>query len=1447
MPEQSIVDTESVADVNRKSQSSKRFLMGSVARVSIGLGVIGLLGLALWLGRIPLAEAGLNGFLRSKGIPADVTIENLQFDTAIIRDLQLGSQAMPNLTARNIIIKWRVDSKAQMVFIERLDSDGAMLHIAVDKDGKPDFGALAPLLKPSDGPKRSIVTDVRLTNATVIVDTVEGQGRARLDAWGGEGVGWTGRGDITPPAKFFTKVLPAGQSFAPIRLGFALRQLPTTDASKDTSTILGFSVLPKGQSLRYLGYDVLGIAGDITGQVQLRGGGFRIDTRPTTLAVKRITGETIDIRDLDMATSPVFWNQAGSWQTNSQGSFTVTGGYSSLRLVDARLSSGPTRFGLGAARADSGRMQLEYQSDIQRLAGPITARRLVFAGTAATSLADMAQLGNGTFVGKGQISGSGIVVPADFRSRLPKTLPPAVQNAITGAFSSSGAYDYRISPTASQIRLLGPLSVRGASGLRASLVPNARGAPTLSIANKPNGTFAISGLASGRTIFDLPALGRVQGNIEGATFGPRGWALVSSDLTLSSPALLPSVLSNLRFRQLTLEGDPSGKLKGHGIGQVAISAPGSSRALLGFDLRGTPATVSGTIVGPVEGFGSALGLGGYGISRGTANISGNASRNGNNWAIDARGQLRGTTLTFATVSATNPTLQWNAKSNLNAKTLQGSISGNLVGELGTGASAGTQVGDARSSLQFAGIISPSRAQLRGTGSLNLSSLRRASTGSSGQVSVSGLRAAGPFTVSSNESRSGTGFWNGALVLSSDLSLGADRVQSGNTQVSRARVLAPISASISQGNGWRTQGRLQGQAGQILFANASTSDVRLEGPFSATSTPTGWRGQSAFNLAAQTLNSGDTRLNGLTARTELGIVSAQNGNLSVTSPNCLFFNAQSGRFPGDARVNAASGKLCPNANGQLAVISANGPRLFATTSLAPFTITMGGPTADQSIDIGEVNGTITTKPNGTLGLNLFASQFGLNFKMPDGTTAIIKANEAALDIVPKAAGIGLQGRLGRLSSIGLPVLLSGGATADMTAGADALSGRFNFDDIIIKDIEKSVRYGEARLVGGGTLAGNQVTIIADVLEPASNIKMANLTLTHNIASGAGSLDVQAKDLLMSPEPVRGRPGLDIVTLIPPLRGVVSDMVGVANASATVAWARTTPLVSSAKIDTRGLDFSTMLGPITGLSGEINLDDLLLVRTPGQQTIKVGSFDPGLPIENGTVNFSLPGNNSLQLEDASWPFAEGKLSVRPATWAFRDGDQVFAIDVENVDLAKLLRLTDVPNLEIDGKVSGVFPIEVRNGNVEIVGGKLRAREGGGVIRYTGPGASPPPPPPRGVFARIRQRLFGKPAPAGADLAINALRALEYKILEITVDGRITGELQVGVVLEGANQQVLSGQPFKFNIRMNVPVGQLLENLNRLNNAGSSPEVLKEIDRVMREERATTPPAVPAVPVP
>jgi hypothetical protein len=307
-------------------------------------------------------------------------------------------------------------------------------------------------------------------------------------------------------------------------------------------------------------------------------------------------------------------------------------------------------------------------------------------------------------------------------------------------------------------------------------------------------------------------------------------------------------------------------------------------------------------------------------------------------------------------------------------------------------------------------------------------------------------------------------------------------------------------------------------------------------------------------------------------------------------------------------------------------------------------------------------------------------------------------------------------------------------------------------------------------------------------------------------------------------------LDADDIIPALQGVILDVVGDVSGSASIAWGPNQATVSDAKLSTANLDFLTLLGQVTNLTGDFSLDDLLAVRSAGQQGFTVAQFDPGLPIEDVNVVFALPGDNTLQLIDASWPFADGKLSVRPASWTFRDGDQSFAVDVEDVDLARFLGLTKIPNLQIDGRVSGVFPIEARNGSVEIVGGRLQAREGGGKIRYTGPipGSDPKTPPKKLPWY---QRLFAPKQPTPAEIAAQALAGIEYEIDVITVDGRITGDLTLGVVLVGANPQVLSGVPIKLNVKATLPVGQMTDMATRFFESATNADMLKELDKLDR----------------
>ena len=485
------------------------------------------------------------------------------------------------------------------------------------------------------------------------------------------------------------------------------------------------------------------------------------------------------------------------------------------------------------------------------------------------------------------------------------------------------------------------------------------------------------------------------------------------------------------------------------------------------------------------------------------------------------------------------------------------------------------------------------------------------------------------------------------------------------------------------------------------------------------------------------------------------------------------------------------------------------------------------------------------------MDLTSKEVGYTFKLPDGGFAELNAQDSSLRLTPDSSGMTLRGQLAGLRAKGLPVEISGTATADLQAQRTGLVGNLAFENLLVRDVptyfpaldengqqvERPARFGMLSLNGEGTINGSQIDIQSDISLAESGAFLARAILNHNAETGLGRLDALAETISFGqlPKDSSGtfkqwnRP-LDADDIVPALQGVILDVVGDVSGTASMAWGPNQATVSDAKLSTANLDFLTLLGQVTNLTGDFSLDDLLTVRSAGLQGFTVAQFDPGLPIEDVNVVFALPGDNTLQLTDASWPFADGKLSVRPASWTFRDGDQSFAVDVEDVDLARFLGLTKIPNLQIDGRVSGVFPIEARNGSVEIVGGRLQARDGGGKIRYTGPiPSSDPKKPPKKL--PWYQRWFAPKQPTAEEIAAQALAGIEYEIDVITVDGRITGDLTLGVVLVGANPQVLSGVPIKLNVKATLPVGQMTDMATRFFESATNADMLKELDKLDR----------------
>ena len=125
------------------------------------------------------------------------------------------------------------------------------------------------------------------------------------------------------------------------------------------------------------------------------------------------------------------------------------------------------------------------------------------------------------------------------------------------------------------------------------------------------------------------------------------------------------------------------------------------------------------------------------------------------------------------------------------------------------------------------------------------------------------------------------------------------------------------------------------------------------------------------------------------------------------------------------------------------------------------------------------------------------------------------------------------------------------------------------------------------------------------------------------------------------------------------------------------------------------------------------------------------------------------------------------------------------------AEIFKLISIDGLTGSGLLDGPIPLTVEGGKVAIAGGKLVAR-GPGVISFR-PGVLPP---------EIAQ------AGESVDLALKALANFHYTKLTLTLDKAETGEGTVLLQLEGNNPDLLSGQPFNFNIRIDSNFDRLAE---------------------------------------
>lgn len=382
---------------------------------------------------------------------------------------------------------------------------------------------------------------------------------------------------------------------------------------------------------------------------------------------------------------------------------------------------------------------------------------------------------------------------------------------------------------------------------------------------------------------------------------------------------------------------------------------------------------------------------------------------------------------------------------------------------------------------------------------------------------------------------------------------------------------------------------------------------------------------------------------------------------------------------------------------------------------------------------------------------------------------------------------------RLSAVPLNLLDANGAW-QMANGILSLSdGAFRIEDRAVEPrFEPLVTQG-ARL----TLSDNVISAKATLFEPKTRREVTALTLRHDLASGRGRADLQVARLAFDK-------ALQPDMLSKQLLGVVANVQGTIGGAGQIDWTAQR-MSSTGRFTTSGLDLAAAFGPAQGIVGTVEFTDLLGLVTAPHQRLAIAAINPGIEVAAGELLFQLKPDGVAAIEGGHWPLLGGSISLRPGE--FRMGlaeTRRFVIDIEALDAARFLTQMELANISATGTFDGTLPLVFDQNGGRIEGGLLVSRPPGGSLSYVG-------------------ALTYKDLSPMANFAFDALKSLDYRTMQIGMDGALEGEIVTRVRFDGVKQGAgakrnfltrrLASLPLQFNVNLRAPFYGLINSFKAM----------------------------------
>lgn len=345
---------------------------------------------------------------------------------------------------------------------------------------------------------------------------------------------------------------------------------------------------------------------------------------------------------------------------------------------------------------------------------------------------------------------------------------------------------------------------------------------------------------------------------------------------------------------------------------------------------------------------------------------------------------------------------------------------------------------------------------------------------------------------------------------------------------------------------------------------------------------------------------------------------------------------------------------------------------------------------------------------------------------------------------------------------------------------------------VEDREKDARF-RPLIARGATLTLKSTTLVADAVlrEPRSDRHVVTAHIVHDLDTERGFADLDVPGLVFDRQ-------MQPTTLTRLALGVIANAQGTVDGKGRIDWQRG-KVTSTGQFHTDALDFAAAFGPVKGTSGTVYFSDLLGLKTAPDQKLRFASINPGIEATDGELSFQLEEGLRLRVNGATWPFLDGELRLRPTGLALGTSEvRRFTLEVIGIEAGRFVERMNLANISASGKFDGTLPLIFDENGGRIEGGLLVSRPPGGNVSYVG---------------ELTYRNLG----AMANFAFQALRSLDYKRMQIAMDGELEGEIVTRVRFDGVTQgagakrnfitQRFANLPIQFNVNVRAPFQKLV----------------------------------------